>query len=315
MPLHRGHLYLMQSAAALANNLTVVVDVPDEDAPLAIAQRIAWVKELMPQARVLAIPQPLPQAPDEHPDFWALWRDALQALCGACQPDLVVASEAYGQRLADELGAKFIPLDQERQALNISATTVRRDPRAAWAYLPDPVRAYYAKRVAICGPESTGKSTLARRIAEAFGATLVPEYARSFLEQQSGELRSGDIHIIAHCQAASEDALARQSSGLLICDTDPLASVLWNQRLGRPEDHDAILVLAQSRHYDLTILCDVDVPWVDDVVRYLPDDRQAFLKDYQRLLEVSQRPYVLLSGTWEERWGQVLAELSSRHLV
>src|SRR5262249_35302247 len=160
-----------------------------------------------------------PQDPSEHPEFWHIWRASLlRVLPGA--PDFVFASDAYGAKLAEVLGARFVPVDPARSAVPISGTLVRADPLSHWEHLPRPVRAYYAKRVVGFGPESTGKSTLARRLAAHFRTVHVPEFARSWLETAGGRVTPEDMPIIARGQLAAEDALAREANRVLFCDTD-----------------------------------------------------------------------------------------------
>src|SRR5690606_23106783 len=118
---------------------------------------------------------------EEHEQFWALWRAALQRV--APYPiDVVVASESYGPRLAAELGARFVPCDPGRSARTVSGTEVRADPLRHWEMLPAPVRPYFVRRVAVVGAESTGKTTLAQALAAHHETVWVPEYARIWLE-------------------------------------------------------------------------------------------------------------------------------------
>src|SRR5207302_10464947 len=131
------------------------------------------------------------------------------------RPDFVFASEDYGRRLAEELGAKFVPVDRERGAVPVSGTAVRSDPMANWSFIPRCVRPYFAKRVCVFGPESSGKTTLARRLADHFRTAWVPEYARTLLEANGGDVRCEDMEVIARGQAAAEDALARNANRVL----------------------------------------------------------------------------------------------------
>jgi len=77
----------------------------------------------------------------------------------------------------------------------------------------------------VVGPESTGKSTLARDLAAHFGTTWVPEYARTLLEPradpgQTAPVEREDMIAIARGQMASEEALARNAERVLFSDTD-----------------------------------------------------------------------------------------------
>ena len=96
------------------------------------------------------------------------------------------------------------------------------------------------------------------------------------------------------------------------CDTDPLATTIWaDALLGHvpPE----VTRLASARPYDLTLLCDVDVPFVPDPQRYQPEqaDRDAFFADCQRALSDHGRRHVVLRGSWEERLSTATAAVDA----
>lgn len=298
MPPHAGHQYLIDCARHQSDDLAVVVGTL-ADEPIDGAQRFAWMQSLYPRLRVLHLQDENPQEPSEHPDFWNIWRSSLLSIL-PWQPDLVFASETYGHTLAEVLGAEFVPVDIGRVSLPISATAIRKDPFEHWSYLPACVRSHYALRICVFGPESTGKTTLSVALAEHFQTTVVSEYARTYLESRSGRLEAGDLPAIARGQAAAEDALVGRCNRLLICDTDTLATKVWSDALFGGVDPE-IETLAQKRACDLYLLTDVDIPWVRDSVRYLPDSRREFFEMCQRALEDAGRPYVILRGSRGER--------------
>jgi HTH-type transcriptional regulator, transcriptional repressor of NAD biosynthesis genes len=306
MPPHLGHLYLGEFARNYVDRLTIVVGSIARE-PIPGALRYAWMRELFPFDEVIHLTDELPQQPSEHPAFWDLWRETLKRVLPA-PPDYVFASEAYGARLASELGAEFVPVDQARAAVPISGTAIRSDPLGSWDYLPRCVRPYFLKRVCVYGPESTGKTTLARRLAERFGTVMVPEYARTLLEAQDGRIATDDIPRIARGQRSSEDALARNARGVLVCDTDLLTTVLWSDTLfgACPE---SVRREADLRSYDLYLLLDVDVPWIPDIARYLPDERRGFFDRCRRALEERGRPYLALGGDWDRRYADAVAAI------
>ncbi|MBI4423060.1 MAG: AAA family ATPase [Elusimicrobia bacterium] len=298
LPPHRGHVYLVEFAQRYADRLTVVVGSLKSE-PIPGELRCRWLRELFPNVEVLHLADENPQDPSEDPRFWDIWRASLERVLPA-KPDLVFASEPYGLRLAQTLGARFVPVDPARAAVPVSARAIRADPFARWAFLPRCVRPHYAKRVCVFGPESTGKTTLARALAARLSTVWVPEYARAYLEAQGGELAAGDIPHIARGQRAAEDALARDANRVLVCDTDLLSTVIWSDTLFG-SCPDWIRDEARLRRYDLTFLLDVDVPWVRDPVRYLPEQRRSFFERCRRELELHGRRYVVLSGPPKER--------------
>ncbi|QDV47615.1 Trifunctional NAD biosynthesis/regulator protein NadR [Stieleria neptunia] len=301
LPPHLGHAYLVDFARHYVDELTVVVGTLAAE-PIPGRRRYEWMREMFAGTgtRVVHLDQELPQDPSEHPEFWRLWEDALRPLIP--QPlDYVFASEQYGWKLAEVLGAQFVQVDIDRSVMPVSGTKVREQPLAHWRYLPPCVQSYFVRRVSVFGPESTGKSTLAKDLAEHFHSIAVPEYARTLIESQQGRIEAEDIEKIARGQAASEDALARAANRVLFCDTDLLLTTIWSDWLfdGCP---DAVSREARRRTYDLTLLTDVDVPWVEDQVRYLPQDRTNFFQRCETELQAHQRRYVVLRGSWEERF-------------
>jgi NadR type nicotinamide-nucleotide adenylyltransferase len=301
LPPHLGHVYLAEFAGRYVDQLTVVVCSLRRE-PIPGELRYRWMRELFPFDNVVHLTEELPQEPAEHPDFWALWTASLQRIL-PCRPDCIFASEEYGGKLAEVLGGRFVPVDRGRSAVPVSGTAIRNDPMANWDYLPRCVRPHFVRRVCVFGPESTGKTTLARRLAEHFGTVYVPEYARTLLEAQAGRLAAADLPRIARGQVASEDALARNARRVLVCDTDVLTTALWSETLFGSCDA-WVREQAENHTYDLYLLLDVGVPWVGDVVRYLPDDRHGFFERCRSALEARGRKYVHVRGNWDERFAQ-----------
>ena len=301
LPPHAGHQYLIHFGEHYVERLYVLVcSIAAE--PIDGTLRFAWMQELFPNINIIHIDEELPQEPAEHPQFWELWRETV--LAAVPEPiDTVFASEEYGVRLAAELNATFVPVDPGRGQVPISGTAIRQNPLANWRFIPECVRPYFVKRICLSGPESTGKSTLAHDLAVHFNTVYVPEFARAWLEPKQGVCTLEDIPIIARGQLASEDALARRANQLLFCDTDLLLTTVWSNVLfdACPE---WITQLAKSRRYDLYLLLDIDVPWVDDAQRYLPDQRQEFFDRCRKILEDNRREYIVISGSWPERFAQ-----------
>lgn len=156
-------------------------------------------------------------------------------------------------------------------------------------------------KVCVFGSESTGKSTLARGLADHFQTCHVPEYARELIAEQDGALSLADIDRIARGQMAAEDRMLHRANRLLVCDTDLMTTAIWSEWLfgSCPE---WIKAEAARRQYNLYLLTDIDVPWVDDIHRYLPEDRAAFQARCEKELVDRGINYVKIQGSWQQRF-------------
>jgi NadR type nicotinamide-nucleotide adenylyltransferase len=164
------------------------------------------------------------------------------------------------------------------------------------------------KKIVIIGPESTGKSTLSKALAEQLNTVWVPEYARTYLEQHGQTYHYEDLTAIAKGQLASEDEWAQQANKYLICDTDLYVLKVWSEHKYSQVDTPILEAIAQ-RHYDAYILCDIDMPWSADPLREHPDPemRQYFYNIYKDIVLHSGKPFSIVSGHEEERLAQALA--------
>lgn len=299
MPPHKGHQYLVQFAQSICEEVSIVVGSLRAE-PISGEQRYQWMKELYPNANVLHLTDENPQLPEQDPDFWEIWKRSLTQILPS-MPDFVFAGEEYGEKLAQTLGATYIPLPGMRELFPVSGSAIRADPFLYWESLPDTVRPYFVKRVCIFGPESTGKSTLANDLAQHYSTKMVPEFARNYLERKGGEVRLEDIPLIARGQRACEEAIANQANRVMFCDTDMLTTALWSEVLfgSCPQ---WVLDQANQRSYDLYLLTGIDVPWVEDSVRYLPNERESFYARCRTALSSRGRAYIEINGSWDERF-------------
>ncbi len=306
MPPHEGHRYLVDFARHYCDHLTVLVGTLKRE-PIPGELRVEWMRELFPSVTIVHVTDENPQLPHEHPDFWEIWKGTFERALE--QPaDFLFASEDYGQKLAQTIGATFVPTNGLRELLPVTGTAIRKAPLHHWDALPVCVRPYFLKRVCVFGPESTGKSTLTAQLAEAFQTVLVPEYARLYLERKDGSFVFDDVLPIARGQRASEKALERQAYRVLFCDTDLLTTSIWSSWMFDRVPEQLTRWLGE-RTYDLYLVTDVDLPWQADPIRYLPDNRRDFLERCLVELQAGGHPYVLISGEGPARLENALRAL------
>lgn len=307
-PPHAGHHHLIETALSQVDVLHVVVCDDPQQKPAA-PLRAAWLRECHPQAQIH-------WTPDRYGDAPHGWAAQCISLIGG-RPDVVFTSEAYGPGFARALGAQHVAVDPPRQRFPISGTQVRENPWACWAFLRPPVRAFYARRVVILGAESTGKSTLAARLAQHFQTLWVPEYGRTYVEEMPKRgldpfhypWCSDDFSQIAGMQRLWEDQAARQCHGLLICDTDALTTSTWHERyLGHVNPWLEQLGLDHAGH--LYLLSSPDTPFVQDGFRDGEAIRTWMDQRFEAVLRTHQLPFVRLSGDWAAREAQAITAIS-----
>ena len=229
--------------------------------------------------------------------------------------DLLFAGEDYGAVLAAYVGGTFVGLggrimSADRNGVGgLSGSAVRRHPWSQWKWLPPQVRAFYTRTVCLHGVESTGKSTLASRLADHFDTVLVPEYGRAHCAVYGTECTRDDLLLIGKSQAALIEASKPWSNGTLIADTDSLMTAAWSEMMVRK----APIELMQQPKADVYLLLNPDVAWIDDGTRLYPGAKRVEFHDVaQRVLRDAGVRYESLSGDWDQRFRravEVIGEL------
>lgn len=163
-------------------------------------------------------------------------------------------------------------------------------------------------KIAITGPESTGKTTLARQLAAHYNTLWVPEYARFYLHLLDRSYTPEDVIRIAKGQVYWENELAKLTDHLLFCDTDLIVAKVW-LKFKYGIENEWIESRLKSQYYNLHLLCDIDLLWTDDPLREHPDlqDRQALYELYKNELILLNANFIEISGNEEERLKQAIA--------
>ncbi len=168
------------------------------------------------------------------------------------------------------------------------------------------------RTVCLHGPESTGKTTLATELAEHFGTVAVPEYGRLYCEIFGNECDLEDLRAIRRGDELLVAAARRKAkNGLLILDTDAVMTAVWSDVLlgERTPDLDRI-----DDPADLYLLCDIDVPFVADGIRYFPDQatRARMFAQTRAELERRKLDFVTITGSRFVRLKTAVDAIQSR---
>lgn len=165
-------------------------------------------------------------------------------------------------------------------------------------------------KIAIIGPESTGKSTLAQALATYYHEPWVPEIARNYIANLNRPYHLKDISIIAEMQLLEEINKIQKAKKMLFCDTTLLVNKIWASFVFKEIPHN-IIELYKPKDYQLHLLCNIDLPWENDPLREHPNHRNELLELYEDDLIKSQANYVKISGLKSDRLQNALEAITS----
>lgn len=151
-------------------------------------------------------------------------------------------------------------------------------------------------KIAVVGPESSGKSTISRDLANYYQTLWVPEYSRFYCENLTSDCTLQDELNMFHGQIALETAVESVTAGqLLICDTTILTVKIWSDEFF---GHTPQIVLdrLKTQHYDFYILLKNDLPWQDDPLRNFKGRGDYFMDVWRKELETLNANFVEVGG-------------------
>lgn len=298
MPVHEGHVALIRFAAEQCDQLIVSMSYTPQD-PIDASLRLNWLKEIFtdePGITVAMIADDFDRPELDLDTRTSIWAEAMRKAYPKI--DVLVSSEDYGAPFAKYLNATHVIFDSLRTRVPISASKIRESPFQYWAFIPPVVRPYFVKKICFYGPESTGKSTMANKMAAKFNTVFVPEVARELIF--SNEFSIEDIKRIGYAQNHRVKDKLREANKLLFCDTDIITTKIYSRHYlnAIPPELDE---LEKEFQYDHYFLFDIDVPWVADHLRDLGEQREVMLRQFRDALEQRNIPYQWVRGTYEER--------------
>jgi HTH-type transcriptional regulator, transcriptional repressor of NAD biosynthesis genes len=328
-PLHRGHEHVISTALAQCDQVLVLGYSQPEFEGCERHRREAWIGQRFPEVINVQLddteierlakhqgiaPRVIPHnlQPDDIQQAYLVWllRDLL-----SLRPDAMYGSEHYvtpcARTLSRHLGhpVQAIEVDLARRDCPISATRIRADVHGERAWLAPEVYKDFVPRIVMLGGESTGKSTLAQAMAAKLGTVWVPEYGRERWEQQGGQLSLADLVAIGREQVRRETAHHLQAHRYLLCDTSPLTTLGYAEWMFNAAPSE-LMALAR-RPYDMTVLCGLDLPFVQDGTRRDEAFRSLQHEWFMRKLHELAVPYFIVDGLLHERIARIQDLLDS----
>ncbi len=305
-PFHRGHQMLVETALAEVDELVVLVYATDViDVPLQV--RAGWIRALYPSVRIIEAWD----GPDSYGDTPAIRHEQEQYILkklNGLEISHFYSSEFYGEHVSRALGAIDRRVDEARLTVPISGTALREDAFAGRRYLAPEVYADLITRVCFMGAPSTGKSTLAKTMAERHKTVYMPEYGAEYWLQHQVDRRISleQFEDIAPEHIRREDELTQQARTYLFSDTNPITTYVFAKDYhGTAGPVLTTLAKEAEKRYDLFFLCEADIPYADTWDRSGDQKRNWFQQQIIGDLAERRIPFFKVSGSLEERVSQV----------
>jgi len=315
MPLHNGHIYLIDTAIENSEHVDIFM-CSLESEPIPGKIRHEWMQSLYGGRKNVTIhwvQDENPQTPDEcesFEKFYRIWCSTVYTRVGDL--DVIFTSEEYGEEFANELDIEHYLVDIERGTYPVSGTKVRNNAIEYWDLIPKVDRRYYKKTIVVMGPESTGKSILTKKLAEYYDGDLVEEYGREFTDENPAKamtIKDFETIAIEHNKRI-EDMLENGDKPYIFIDTEAITTYSFGKLYwGNQFKSDIIVEIASKQNFDLTLLCDIDVPWVNDGTRDFPDKRQWHFDYYEKMLEGTNVNYKVIYRNYDMRFEQAKDEI------
>lgn len=167
------------------------------------------------------------------------------------------------------------------------------------------------RRIAIIGPECTGKTTLSKQLADFYKTQWVPEYAREYVLKLNNKYTFDDVEIIAKMQQNQIHTNYPLSNKYVFFDTDLIITKVWFDVVYKKEPEWLSEAIKESG-FDLYLLCATDLPWQADIVRENGGQmRENLFQIYKNELEKYKFNYCIIDGTDGSRLNKSIAILES----
>ncbi len=310
MPLHTGHLALIDFAAARCQKLYVLLCYNDKIEPITGAIRWEWLQnEMKTRENVVACytDVDLPNSSVADRDISKTWAQYLKNRF--TDVNCFFSSELYGEYVADYWGISYENFDIKRQNIPISATDIREDALKNWDYLAKSVQPFFVKKIAIVGTESTGKTTMCQKLAAYFNTVWVAEAGREIVAH-SDETHFEDILEIAEQHAKNIKNALQNANKLLFIDTELLITTSYSRFFF---DKTPLFTknIINTNRMDLYFYLEKDAPFVQDGTRLSNQNRDLLDAHHKAIFKENNIDLILINGSYEERFMKILKIIQS----
>ncbi|HLK28281.1 MAG TPA: AAA family ATPase [Puia sp.] len=315
MPLHKGHIALINFAREHVDELLLIICVSDKE-PIDGNLRKKWVDETFASTNATSKlffykEDELPNTSVSSRAVSKSWADVLSKYFPSV--DIIFSSEDYGDYLAEYMSARHIAYDKGRKNIFVSSTIIKENSLKYWDYIADSAKSYFVKKVVLLGSESTGKSILTERLANHFNTTFVPEMARQILEH-TNDCKPFHLQQIATLHANTILSKTKTANKLLFCDTDVNITKSYSSFLFN-EDLKVENWVNDANKADLYFFLETNCPYVQDGTRLSEEDRSKLSIHHKKLLEHQKVFFISITGSWDERFEKMKSIVQKTYLI
>ena len=317
-PPHQGHLYLIDTAIENSENVHIMVcynksqNIPGE-------LRSNTLKEIYRDRENVFIhlvdDGNLPQYEHECQsidDFYSKWVPFVYKHIK--ELDVVFTSEDYGDDFSRYLGIEHYLVDRDRVKYPISGTKIRTNPLKSWDFIPNEIRSFFVKKIAIMGPESVGKSTLTENLANYFQTNYVEEWGRTVYERNGNFVTIDDFIPISIGRQNIEEIQIKHSNRLLFCDTEDIITYTLS-KMYHPNEFNKVTEyftdIINKPKYDLYILLKTDCDAIQDGTRSFLNKRDEHYNNIKSELLGIGANFIEIGGTWDDRFNKSIETIKS----
>ncbi len=308
MPLHTGHLSLINFSLTHCDHLDIILCYTSEE-PIAGTIRKQWLDQTFEKNPEIIIhsfqydDKHLPNSSVSSRHVSGLWAETFKVLVP--DVDIVFTSEDYGDYLAEYMGIEHLCFDKNRVTIAVSATEIRDNPLLNWNYIAEKAKPWFVRKIALIGTESTGKSVLTQRLARHFETSFVPEIARDIIEKTK-ECTPDDLYKIAAAHARAIVSKLPMVNKLLFVDTDLVITQSYSQFLFRK----TLIVepwIEEVNKFDLYLFLEPDCAYIQDGTRLSLAERNLLSEHHRMFFENAGITLVSINGNWEERYKKAIS--------
>lgn len=313
LPFHQGHVYAIMEASNLVDKLYVVLSSSkNRDKELCNREgikyipadvRMSWIGESLNNLDNIEIINIEDDQWDHNYD-WESGANMIKKAIG--KPiDIVFSSEkSYDEHFSKYYpNSKHVVVDDKRKTVTISATEMRKNIYDNWDKLPNCVRSFFTKRVAIVGTESCGKSTLTKKLAKFYNTNFVHEVGRDYCEKYKNQLTYDMFNQIGMEHAMLQETKSRESNKVLLVDSEAVITQYYlDMYLNKKSD--LLEEIIKRQNYDLVLYLEPDVKWVNDGYRFAGEHEQR-VKNNELLKSMYEKrgiQFVTIDGDYSARF-------------